>query len=495
MPTSAASRVDQAPPILLTGATGYIGGRLLRALEEAGHRVRCLTRRPEALRDRVAATTEIVEGDVLDGESLKGRMDGARAAFYMVHSMGSRGDFVEQDRRGARNFGAEASLAGVGRIIYLGGLGEGSGELSPHLRSRLEVAEVLRDSGVQILEFRASIVIGSGSLSFEMIRSLVERLPLMVTPKWVNVTAQPIAIEDLLQYLAAALDLEGAGHQVFEIGGPDRVSYGDLMGEYARQRRLRRLMVPVPFLTPHLSSLWLGLVTPVFARVGRKLIDSIRHPTVVRGDAARRAFPHIQPQGVRGAVASALGNEDRDFAETRWSDALAAGGETRDWGGVRFGNRLVDSRTVRVDGPPAAAFRPIRRIGGTTGWYYGTWLWKLRGLLDLAAGGVGMRRGRRDPETLAAGDVLDCWRVEVIEPDRRLRLMAEMKLPGRAWLEFRVEGDETTSTIRQTAIFDPAGLLGLAYWYAVWPLHQLVFAGMLKGIAAACPGPEAERKP
>ncbi len=495
MPTSAAPRVDPAPPVLLTGATGYIGGRLLRALEEAGHRVRCLTRRPEALRDRVAAATEIVEGDVLDRDSLRGRMDGVRTAFYMVHSMGSRGDFVEQDRRGARNFGEEAGLAGVRRIIYLGGLGEGGEELSPHLRSRLEVADILRESGVQVVEFRASIVIGSGSLSFEMIRSLVERLPLMVTPKWVDVTAQPIAIEDLLQYLSAALDLEGEEHEVFEIGGPESVSYGDLMREYARQRQLRRLMVPVPFLTPGLSSLWLGLVTPVFARVGRKLIDSIRHPTVVRGDGARRAFPHIRPQGVREAIESALRNEDRHFAETRWSDSLASGGEMRDWGGVRFGNRLVDSRTVRVDHPPAAAFRPIQRIGGDTGWYYGTWLWSLRGILDLAAGGVGMRRGRRHPDTLAAGDVLDCWRVEMLEPDRRLRLLAEMKLPGRAWLEFVVEGDETTSTIRQTAIFDPAGLLGLAYWYAVWPLHRLVFAGMLAGIADAIPRLEAEGKP
>ena len=367
MPTSAAPE-DRDSPVLLTGATGYVGGRLLRALEEAGHRVRCLTRRPLALRDRVASTTEVVEADVLDGESLSGAMNGVRAAFYMVHSMGSRGDFEEQDRRGARNFGEEASRAGVGRIIYLGGLGERSGELSAHLRSRREVADILRESGVQVLEFRASVVIGSGSLSFEMIRSLVERLPLMVTPKWVKVTAQPVAIADLLQYLSATLDLETDGNEVFEIGGPDCVSYGDLMREYARQRRLRRLMVPVPLLTPRLSSLWLGLVTPVYARVGRKLIDSIRHPTVVRGDAAHLAFPRIQPQGVGEAIAGALRNEDRDFAETRWSDALAASGDFRDWGGVRFGSRLVDSRTVRLDCPPAAAFGPVERIGGGTGW-------------------------------------------------------------------------------------------------------------------------------
>ncbi len=308
-------------PILLTGATGYIGGRLLRVLESAGHRVRCVTRRPEALQSCVAPTTEVVSGNVLDQASLTGTMDGVEIAYYMVHSMGSKGDFEEQDRRAAHNFGAEAQRAGVGRIIYLGGLGETSGELSPHLRSRQEVAEVLRASGVQVVEFRASIVIGSGSLSFEMIRSLVERLPVMITPRWVNVTAQPIAIDDLLQYLSAALDLTTDAHAVFEIGGPDPVSYGDLMREYARQRRRRRLMIPVPLLTPRLSSLWLGLVTPLYARIGRKLIDSIRHPTVVRDDSARQTFPHIRPQGVREAIASALGNEDRECAATHWADA------------------------------------------------------------------------------------------------------------------------------------------------------------------------------
>ena len=308
-------------PILLTGATGYIGGRLLHVLENAGHRVRCVTRRPEALQSCVGPTTEVVNGNVLDGDSLKGTMDGVEFAYYMVHSMGSKGDFEQQDRRAAHNFGQEAQRAGVGRIIYLGGLGETSGQLSPHLRSRQEVAEVLRASGVQVVEFRASIVLGSGSLSFEMIRSLVERLPVMVTPRWVNVTAQPIAIDDLLQYLSAALDLKTDAHATFEIGGPDQVSYGDLMREYARQRRLRRLMISVPLLTPRLSSLWLGLVTPLYARIGRKLIDSIRHPTVVRDNAARQTFPHIRPQGVREAIANALGNEGRECVATHWSDA------------------------------------------------------------------------------------------------------------------------------------------------------------------------------
>ncbi len=375
------------------------------------------------------------------------------------------------------------------RIIYLGGLGEERDELSAHLRSRHEVGRILRASGVPVVEFRASIIIGSGSLSFEMIRALVERLPAMITPRWVSVLAQPIGIEDVLHYLRAALDLELHESRIYEIGGPDRVSYGDLMLEYARQRGLRRFMIPVPVLTPRLSSLWLGLVTPLYARVGRKLIDSICHPTLVADPApAQRDFA-IRPIGVREAIARALANEDREFAATRWSDALSSAGAPREWGGTRFGNRLVDSRSVHLPVSPAAAFAPIRRIGGATGWYWGDWLWRLRGLVDLVAGGVGMRRGRHDPERLAVGDALDWWRVEAIEPDRRLRLVAEMKLPGRAWLEFEVTPDGDGAKIRQTAIFDPVGLAGLAYWYGIFPLHELVFARMLRGIARAASVP------
>jgi hypothetical protein len=277
---------------------------------------------------------------------------------------------------------------------------------------------------------------------------------------------------------------------VYEIGGADRVSFGDLMRAYARQRGLRRLIVPVPVLTPRLSSLWLGLVTPVYARVGRKLVDSMTVPTVVRDASARRVFP-VVPRGVGEAIAQAIANEDREQAATRWSDALSASGEPRTWGGVRFGSRLVDSRTARVRVPPADAFAPIARIGGRTGWYYATWLWRLRGFLDLLVGGVGMRRGRRDPARLRVGDAVDWWRVEAIEPDRRLRLFAEMKLPGRAWLEFDVAPDGAGATIRQTAIFDPVGLGGLAYWYATYPVHRLVFAGMLRRIAAAAAGSRA----
>ena len=469
--------------ILLTGATGYVGGRLLRALENRGLNLRCLSRKPEMLRGRVAPTTEIASGDCLDLASLQQAMSGIETAYYLVHSMGSAGSFEDQDRRSAAHFAQAADQAGVRRIIYLGGLGEGS--LSPHLRSRQEVGELLRSSRVEVIEFRASIVIGSGSLSFEIIRALVERLPVMVCPRWVSKAAQPIGIEDLTDYLLAALDLPYEGSRIIEIGGPEKVSYRDIMKEYARQRGLHRVMIPIPVLTPRLSSLWLGLVTPVYARIGRKLIDSIRNATVVKDPLALTLFA-IKPKGLREMITRAMQNEDNEFAVTRWSDALSSTGLERSWGGVRMGNRLVDSRTVEVAVPAEEAFRPIRRIGGATGWYYGNRLWRLRGFVDTLVGGVGLRRGRRDPDSVRVGDTLDFWRVEAIERNRKLRLFAEMKLPGRAWLEFEVEPHGKTSVIRQTAIFDPMGLAGLAYWYGLYPFHRLIFAKMLSRIAEAC---------
>jgi len=477
------SSTGSVPIVLLTGATGYVGGRLLKALEQQGGlHLRCLARQPEFLRPKVGLITEIVKGDVLDRSSLHVALQGVRVAYYLVHSMGSAGSFEENDRRGAHNFAQAAKNVGVERIIYVGGLGNAEEKLSPHLRSRQEVGEILRSSGVPVIEFRASIVIGSGSLSFELIRSLVERLPLMLTPKWVSLPAQPIAIEDLIAYLTAALKIPMIGSPTFEVGGADKVSYRDIMHAYARYRGKSLLMIPVPVLTPYLSSLWLGLVTPLYARIGRKLIESVVHSTVVRDTSALAAFD-IHPMGMEEAVRRALANEDKQFAATRWSDALSSAGKKRSWGGVRFGTRLVDSRTLFIPTPPATAFAPIERIGGTTGWYAWNVLWQLRGFLDLFVGGVGLRRGRPVTNTLRVGDPVDFWRVEVFEPKRFLRLTAEMKLPGRAWLEFEITGDESSSTIRQTAIFDPVGLFGLLYWYGLFPIHQFVFQGMLQGIA------------
>jgi uncharacterized protein YbjT (DUF2867 family) len=453
-------------------------------LEKTVYRLRCLARRPQFLLPRVAPTTEVVRGDVFDPASLREAMRGVHTAYYLVHSMGSTAAFADADRQAARSFAVAAQQTGVQRLIYLGGLGDSQSQLSPHLRSRQEVGEILRASGIPVLEFRTSIVIGSGSISFDIIRALVERLPVMITPRWVSMRTQPIAIEDVVAYLLAALDLPGQHSQIFEIGGADQVCYGDIMREYARQRGLRRGMIPVPMLTPWLSSLWLGLVTPVYARIGRQLIDSIRHATVVQDDTARRVFA-LQPMGVHQAIARALRHEDQAFARTRWSDALSTAGRQPAWGGVRFGTRVVDSRVAHVPRAPALAFKPIRQIGGARGWYYANWLWQLRGWIDLLLGGAGLRRGRRDPAWLMAGDTVDFWRVEAFEPDRRLRLLAEMRLPGRAWLEFEVEGDATSAYIRQTAIFDPIGVGGRLYWYALYPLHRLLFAGMLRGIVRA----------
>lgn len=466
---------------MLTGATGYIGGRLLPRLLERGLTVHALVRNPDHLR-HTAPLLHVFKGDLLDIASLSAAMRGVHTAYYMVHSMGTPGTFEQLDREAARNFSSAAAAAGIKQIIYLGGLATGPAEdLSVHMASRHEVGQILRSSGIPVVELRASIVVGSGSLSFELIRALVERLPVMVTPRWVAIRAQPIGIEDLIAYLLAALN-RAQEDAIYEIGGADQVSYAGLMQEYARQRGLRRRMIPVPVLTPRLSSLWLGLVTPIYARVGRALISSIRNQSVVQDTKALQTF-EIRPQGVPDMIAAALRNEDQAFAETRWSDALSSAGNRAPWGGAHFGPRIVDSRVIQVPAAPAYAFAPIQQIGGANGWYYANGLWKLRGWIDLWVGGVGLRRGRRDPKILHPGDTLDWWRVEAIEPDRLLRLRAEMKLPGRAWLVFEVKPDTDGSEIRQTALFDPVGIWGLLYWYSLYPLHRCIFAGMLRAIA------------
>ena len=407
---------------------------------------------------------------------------GIDTAYYLVHSMGGTADFEAQDRAAARNFGAAARAAGVRRIVYVGGLGSAAG-LSRHLRSRQETGAVLRESGVPVIELRSGIVLGAGSLSFELIRALVERLPVMICPSWVRTPTQPIALADLVAYLVAVLDRPHGESRVFEAGGADVVSYAEIMQEYARQRGLRRWLMPVPLLTPRLSSLWLALTTPVYARVGRELVDGLRTATVVSDSDARTAFP-VRPLGLRQAIARAIEEEDAAFAAGSWSEARLLAGTALRWGGVRLRTRLIHSCAVDLPVAPAAAFAPIRRIGGANGWYYGDWLWRLRGLVDRLLGGVGMNRGRRDGEHLAEGDVLDCWRVEAYEPRVRLRLAAEMKLPGRAWLQFDVTPrGEGGSTVRQTAVFDAAGLLGRCYWHVLYPVHVVLFRGLLGSIA------------
>jgi uncharacterized protein YbjT (DUF2867 family) len=469
---------DERDRILLTGATGYVGGRLLQRLEREQHPVRCLTRRPHALARRVASTTEVVAGDLLAPESLAPAMRMVGAAYYLVHSMDAPEGFEELDRQAATNFATAAREAGIHQIVYLSGLGSG-GNLSTHLASRHEVGEILNRSGVPTIELRASIVIGAGSASFETVRAVVEGLPAIPAPKGVETAAQPIAIEDLIEYLLAALTLP-PGSAIFEIGGDDQVSYAEVMREYARQRKLRRRVVPLPRQTLRASRMLLGMLTPVYGRVAAAMIDSLRNETIVRDAAAREAFA-VTPRGLPEAIQRALTSEDDEFAQTSWSDVLAAKESSR-WGGTPMSRRLVTSRVEPVYASRAEVFAAIQRIGGTRGWYGTDWFWTLRGALDRLRGGDGMRRGRRDPHELRAGDAIDFWRVVHFQSDRRLLLTAELKMPGRLWLDYEVTSDDSHTVIRQTTVFDPAGYAGLAYWYLLYPVHDAIFTAMLRGL-------------
>lgn len=473
---------NDSQKILLTGATGYVGGRLLPLLLKKGYEVRCLARHPKRL-PHLDGKMQAVAGDVLKAETLTPALEGIHTAYYLIHSLGSNKDFEKLEHQSARNFAGAAKVARVKKIIYLGGLGRNPKELSKHLSSRQEVGEILRQSGLPVVEFRASIILGSGSLSFEMVRALVERLPIMTTPRWVRTPAQPIAIEDVLAYLIFAAQEDYPQSRIFEIGGSSVVSYGEIMREYARQRGLKRYFIPLPVLSPGLSSLWLSLITPLYAKVGKKLIAGIKNPTLVKDPSALREFP-IKPMGLTQAIERALKNEDQEFAQTHWSDALSSADMTQ-WGGVRIKSRLVDARQKIVSVLPSQAFLPIQKIGGKQGWYYANFLWRLRGFLDRLVGGVGLRRGRRNPLYLKVGDALDFWRVEDYHPPHKLLLKAEMKLPGRAWLEFEVEPKDSGSLIHQTALFDPKGLLGMLYWYGLYPIHHKIFQGMLNRIAEA----------
>jgi uncharacterized protein YbjT (DUF2867 family) len=472
-----------SPPVFVTGATGYIGGRLVPRLLERGFRVRCLAREPRKLENRhwvENPRVEIVQGDVYDQSDLTEKLHGCSDAFYLVHSMIAAGrSYRERDRVLAGSFSRAAARAGLRRIIYLGGLGERGEGLSEHLSSRREVERMLASGPVPVTVLRAAMIIGSGSASFEILRYLVERLPVMVTPRWVNTRSQPIAVRDVLRYLLECLDEEKTTGRTIDIGGPDVLTYCDLMRVMAEARGLpRRLVIPVPVLTPRLSSLWIHLVTPIGHEIARPLAEGLRNEVVCRNDDAQRLMPGPL-LGVREAIDAALGKLTSHEVETTWFTAGAIPGDP-DWAG---GDVFVDERSIDVTADAEAVFRAVCRIGGGRGWYAADQLWRLRGWIDRLAGGPGLRRGRRNPESVAYGEALDFWRVTGIEPGRRLALRAEMRLPGEALLEFRVESlDDCRARLFQTARFKPRGLLGLLYWYAVTPLHGIVFNGMLRGI-------------
>lgn len=473
--------------VLVTGATGYIGGRLVPRLLAAGHDVRCLARTPSRLSGRPWSDdprVEVVAGDAFDAASLDRALAGCDAAYYLIHSLAAgEAGFAERDRAAARGFGEACVRAGVRQAIYLGGLGEDRPDLSEHLRSRHETGEALRATGAPITEFRAAVIVGSGSLSFEMIRYLAERVPVMICPRWVSTRCQPIAIRDVLAYLVAGLGHPEAIGRVFEIGGPDVLTYGDMMMGYARQRGLKRWLVPVPVLTPRLSSYWVDLVTPIPAAYARTLVEGLRSEVIVRDDAARRLFG-VEATPYDVAVARAFDQEARGEVETEWSASFPAG---RGDDAVVLDEReglIFERRSRAVRAGAAAVFATFAGIGGRRGWFAFDFLWRVRGLLDRLVGGVGMRRGRRHPDELRAGDAVDFWRVESVTPGRAIRLRAEMKVPGRAWLLFDCEpAADGTTRLRQTAVYEPRGLLGLAYWYALYPLHQVVFSGLLAAIA------------
>lgn len=478
------TEVSRPQRIAIAGATGYIGGRLAPCLLDSGYSVRCLVRTPGKLEGREWAKdprVEIRQTDLANAASLARHLEGCQAAFYLVHSMTSAGaEYAEQDRRLASAFAHAARNAGVARIIYLGGLGETGDDLSEHLSSRREVEQFLASTGVAVTVLRAAMIIGSGSASFEIMRYLVERLPIMITPRWVSTRCQPIAVQNVVGYLAGTLSRPETAGGVFDIGGPDVMCYRDIMRVMAEELGLRRRWIlPVPVLTPRLSSYWIHLITPLSRHIAKPLAEGLKNPVVCRDNRIAALIPQ-QLLTVREAIRTALRQMSEHQVETNWSMAGAIPGDP-DWAG---GTVFRDDRETVVDAPDWAVFRSVCGLGGAHGWYAANWLWRIRGWIDLLAGGPGLRRGRRDPQALGYGEALDFWRVVGLEQNKRLALRGEMKLPGEALIEFRIDSapGNARCTLRQRALFRPRGLFGLLYWCAVAPFHHIVFAGMLRGI-------------
>ncbi len=472
--------------VLVTGATGYVGGRLVPSLLKAGYRVRVLVRDADRLKGRSwIDQVEVSVGDVLKPETLAMALRNVDFAYYLIHSMMDSSKFHERDLEAANNFGNAARDAKVRRIIYLGGLGETDDDLSQHLRSRQKTGEVLRKSGVPVTEFRAAIIVGSGSISFEMIRYLTERLPVMICPQWVYTKVQPISIRNVLEYLVAALDKPESAGRIIEIGGKDVLTYGDMMRQYAQVRGLNRWLIPVPVLTPRLSSHWVHWITPIPSEIARPLIEGLRNEVILHDDQASRLFPQIKPMEYHRAVQRALDRLQAGSIESTWSDSLFS--SRADIHTVVLKNKegmIVEQRRKLIESYPEDIYRTFTGLGGDQGWLYMDWAWELRGIVDRLFGGVGLRRGRRNPTDVRVGDALDFWRVELVEYPHRIRLRAEMKLPGEAWLQFEVTPlDTKKSLLVQTAYFAPKGLAGFLYWYLLYPIHSLVFSGLINALS------------
>jgi uncharacterized protein YbjT (DUF2867 family) len=491
------AKTNPLPLIIITGATGYIGGRLVPRLLELGYPVRCLVRDPSRLQGRPwQKEVEIVAGDVLQPETLPAALQDVQIAYYLIHSLAAGDDYHERDMRAARNFSQAAQAAGVKRLIYLGGLAQTRSALSEHLRSRQQSGEALRSGGVPVTEFRAGVIVGSGSLSFELVRYLTERVPIMITPRWVYTRTQPIGIREVLAYLVAALTTPESNGRIIEIGGAEITTYGDMMKNYAIARGLKRLMLPVPVLTPRLSSYWINLVTPIPATIARPLVEGMRNENIVQDDSARELFPDIEPVTYEVSVKRALARLQASNVETAWSDALSTSqGDVPPVILTTQEGMILEHRQRVVGATPEAIYRVFTGIGGQRGWFYMNWAWRIRGLMDRLIGGVGLRRGRRDPDTLRVGDALDFWRVEAVQPGEMLRLRAEMKVPGKAWLQFQTKArDDGRTLLVQTAFFAPKGLAGWLYWYALYPFHALIFSGLVEQIARRAEKIDAEAR-
>jgi uncharacterized protein YbjT (DUF2867 family) len=466
--------------VLVTGATGYIGGRLVPRLLDQGYSVRCITRHPAHLQDRGWRGCEIVQGDALRPSDLDIALRGMDAAYYLIHAVATGSDFPRLEAQAAHNFACAASKAGVRRIVFLGGMG-GATSLSRHLTSRHAVGEILRREGPPTTEFRAAIIVGSGSVPFEMIRHIVEQNPVIPRFHWLTTRCQPIAIRDILKYLILTLELDAAAGRTFEIGGKSIHTYEDMLRIYARWRGLKRLFVPTFNLPPKMCATWIGLLTPVPAGFALPLIESLRHEMICHDASALRVFP-VDPLDYETALRYALLRLEKGEVETTWTMALLP--QHRDFSPLSVVEGLIcEERRTHIAAPPAVVFAVFTGIGGQRGWFYADWLWKVRAAMDRALGGVGMRRGRRDPEGLYQGEPLDVWRVERIIEGRLLLLRAEMFLPGKAWLQFEsMPSGESGSTLRITAYFEPKGFMGRFYWHALHFHHKLIFSGLARAI-------------